>query len=515
MRNRIPRPLNIGQNEMWIDEAIWGHRLHDEQSPWLCFLEFLGVLYSEHKKGSAFVEAKPNTLTYAPQIQLNIRNILFNNPTMGVIVSETRNDQDRWTRWLERMNSKAANREPTDYSYLRNHFDSFDDFFFVVKFLRSSAIEGNSNKRWSSKFVFPYGPNCLYEDLNFKNDGFSNDRRFFGRTGEILYLMLCRSGKGKEILEKLAPIVFNETSKWNILGGILQGSPQNNEAKGGTYLPYEFEPEYGDIASDWLSVLNLRLPGYDALPHLVTLLGFHLIRYQLNQSRIELGEMGKATFIFEIVAPKKTIIRDLAAESFSENNSLPQQAIEKMIKDIFSTSEWEQAKSSNDPQGQAIKLLQEKFAWPNKQNETALQIQEPDGLAKYLVDCSLARHKQHLGKFHGTWGRLIGLSSRRVSRRTRYAPTDSFLKSLVVSNVKSRMEYQEFLRILFERYGIIIGEKQAFGNPLIQSLNADKESFADNSRRLEERLSSLGLLRRLSDACAYVENPLVTMEKTT
>ena len=21
--------------EMWIDEAIWGHRLHDEQSPWL------------------------------------------------------------------------------------------------------------------------------------------------------------------------------------------------------------------------------------------------------------------------------------------------------------------------------------------------------------------------------------------------------------------------------------------------------------------------------------------------
>jgi hypothetical protein len=24
--------------EMWVDEQIWGHRLHDEQSPWLTVL---------------------------------------------------------------------------------------------------------------------------------------------------------------------------------------------------------------------------------------------------------------------------------------------------------------------------------------------------------------------------------------------------------------------------------------------------------------------------------------------
>ena len=37
--------------------------------------------------------------------------------------------------------------------------------------------------------------------------------------------------------------------------------------------------------------------------------------------------------------------------------------------------------------------------------------------------------------------------------------------------------------------------------------NADQEDFSDNARRLEERLASLGLLKRLSDSCAYVENP--------
>jgi hypothetical protein len=36
----------------------------------------------------------------------------------------------------------------------------------------------------------------------------------------------------------------------------------------------------------------------------------------------------------------------------------------------------------------------------------------------------------------------------------------------------------------------------------------DKKSFQANSARLQRRLRTLGMLRRLSDACAYVENPL-------
>jgi hypothetical protein len=42
---------------------------------------------------------------------------------------------------------------------------------------------------------------------------------------------------------------------------------------------------------------------------------------------------------------------------------------------------------------------------------------------------------------------------------------------------------------------------------MIQKGAADLEDFSDNARRLEERLESLGLLNRLSDSCAYVENP--------
>jgi hypothetical protein len=48
----LAKPLGhedrTGGPEMWIDEAIWGHRLHDEQSPWLTLLEFLCVLHAEN-----------------------------------------------------------------------------------------------------------------------------------------------------------------------------------------------------------------------------------------------------------------------------------------------------------------------------------------------------------------------------------------------------------------------------------------------------------------------------------
>ncbi|RUW03662.1 hypothetical protein, partial [Mesorhizobium sp. M1A.F.Ca.IN.020.03.1.1] len=110
-----------------------------------------------------------------------------------------------------------------------------------------------------------------------------------------------------------------------------------------------------------------------------------------------------------------------------------------------------------------------------------------------------------VGKVHSTWARQIGLSSRRSSRRVRYAPTDRLLKTLVVCCVTERMEFKDFLAELYTRYGFVIGDHQAAS--IIGAGKADQEDFSDNARRLEERLISLGLLNRLSDSAAYVENP--------
>jgi len=78
---------------MWVDEAIWGHRLHDEQSPWLTFLEFLTVLLAEHGAGRALQETSLNSLSYKPQTQLKLRNLVFNNPHIMTVLAEDRADR--------------------------------------------------------------------------------------------------------------------------------------------------------------------------------------------------------------------------------------------------------------------------------------------------------------------------------------------------------------------------------------------------------------------------------------
>lgn len=81
----LARPTSFDDRtgpDFWIDEAIWGHRLYDEQTPWLTFLEFMTVLLAEHRAGRALREDALNSLSYRPQLQLRLRNLVFNNPLL-------------------------------------------------------------------------------------------------------------------------------------------------------------------------------------------------------------------------------------------------------------------------------------------------------------------------------------------------------------------------------------------------------------------------------------------------
>lgn len=197
----------------------------------------------------------------------------------------------------------------------------------------------------------------------------------------------------------------------------------------------------------------------------------------------------------------------MASDEFQKNNNLPQRAIEYTIRSIADSPEWQACLNSYTPIEDAIDLLQERFAWSAKDDDSDGS-GSPADLLSSLRERAVKRHQQHLGKFHGTWSREIGLSSSRGSRRTRYAPTDSLLRTLVLASVPTRMEFQEFLAKLYQKYGFIIGDRQA--TDLINSGDADREDFVANAERLERRLASIGLLKRLSDACAYVQNPFAS-----
>jgi len=122
-----------------------------------------------------------------------------------------------------------------------------------------------------------------------------------------------------------------------------------------------------------------------------------------------------------------------------------------------------------------------------------------------LRQAAIKRHRQHVANIHRNYGREIGLVSKRGTVKLRYAPNDALLKTLLFANVERRVELNQFLQQLHSRYGIVFGDREA--EQVLAKDEFDKKAFQANARRLEQRLCSLGLLRRLSDGCAYVINP--------
>lgn len=488
---------------MWVDEAIWGHRLYDEQTPWLIFLEFLNVFAYEVNEGRVFKETNGfNKLVYAPKHRLALRNILFNNPKLEDIRLAGGADNAQWTQWFDSM-QKAQGIVLPDFKYLREHFQTFEDFCEVVNLVRSTSLEIHSNKRWTSKFVFPYSFDCLYEDLD--KQATTNDRRFFGRSGEIVYLMFCRCKKHEELASLLQQRIFKASPMWAALVKCLQPRDEKNAAeRGGSFLPYEQHTVFDQLAEDWLTILRLDLPNLDLFPHLVNLIGLHLVRYQLNLAHRVLDQEQDARFVCEIVEPSKSSVREASAESYQANNLLTTRAVERFITNIEQSPEWKTALLQPNPFNSCKSLLETKVCWPRRQ-EDYQKGGNPGELLSELKAAATRRHTQHAAHIHRNYGREVGLVSKRGTTKLRYAPSDDLLKTLIFSNVQERLELNAFLSLIFQRYGLIFGDREA-----AQALSAgsfEKKHFKANIRRFELRLASLGLVRRLSDGCAYVVNP--------
>ena len=491
-----------------VDEHIWGHRLHDAQLPHLTVLEFLGVLGSNFE--TPLVASPSEQVSYRPQRQMRLRGLLFNNPYVESVRERQLPDEDKWKEWKSRFSPDALEFEESDMEALRRAFLSFDDFAKAIELLRSSAFEARSNKRWSSKFVFPFGPDALYEDLRVAGGKASNDRLFFARTGELLYLMLCRAAKGPELGEKLIGRLFNSSAPMNRLVRALQGRPQLSDTKDVGYLPLASNSRYDRLCEDWLAILSRDMPIYDALEHLITSAGLNMLLYFLERAKAQAGDAEPVELVCEIVSRERTKVRALSGDSYQANQSLSLRAVRAAVEQIRLDDEWSKAAETEYPEGERLALMRGRFQWPptNPDDETDYEKMTGDELVRMLADKAETRHEGHFGKIHAAWSRAIGLSSRRLSRRNRYAPNDRLLKTLVVSIVEERMQFDEFLHEVKTRYGMVIGDAE--GAHLVSAKQVDQDALSDNRGNLEARLVGLGLVRRLSDSCSFVENPFVS-----
>jgi hypothetical protein len=505
---RPPRTLEGYRNiSRWIEEELWGHRLWSRQTSWLLFLEFLNVADFFNEQGLMFAALQGGRLpTYRLRDRAYLRNILFNNSSLERIAARKVDDNAKWAEWSSYMKDGAEHIPEPDFAYVRKRFTKFRDFATVVDLLRDTAIVPKAEtKRWLSRFLFPFGPSSLYRDLDAKGAADANN---FGRTGELLYLMLTRSDRAAELAERFKLILSTGLPGDKVVQMLLPGTSDSErvaDGRVGGFLPYKRHPAYDRLARDWIAILDLKLPPHDATAHLVPLASLHVLIYQLETASVWLGKE-QPYFICEVIAPRMERIRELAGRSFLYNDGLPRMAIHRAL-DIFTESpEWQQlierveGAPDSEKVREASELLESRF-WVKPTPQDTLNIAD---LLSNLHNDLDDKADNSSAAVHLEFGKQCGLVSLRGTRKYRYAPTDSLLKTIVLANVRRRMELNEFLALLFENYRLVFGPTEA-GKAL--SDEYEETPFQANKNRLEERLRSMGMLNRLSDGLAYVENP--------
>lgn len=499
--NKLLRPPNdVSKVEIWLEQRIWGHRLYNDQTPWLLLLEALNMMagYAANRNLDAIfpgVGEHHEMEPYNMQGRSELRHLLFRDRNLDEIAAaQSIADGSQWASWFSRRADL-----PEQFGYLRDQFISFNTLRNAIVLLRGAEVESERHRRPTSRHLAPRGVEMLTADYGESKNGTVNkDRRFFSRGGELLYLMLNRS----QVRTALEPLVrsrlLGSESWWNKLAKALQpdvpNTPISIEAIG--YLPLATHPAYERLAEDWLALLSLEALPDDSIPEpLMRLSGLGVLQYVVDRGADILGEK-RAPFPIDMLGTETLNVQKFSKDCFARHRELSRKAIRKLVATLVESDEWNRACAKPSPRAALFDLSKRVFGF-EPEGKTAKDI------AEEIANEALSNHDQHLGRVVGFYAEQIGLTSARRGNGRWYAAADGMLEALVLVNVKAPMEYEAFLERLWRRYGLVIGSEA--GRREFAESNYDH--FKANQRLLEDRLRILGLLKRLSDDCAFVINP--------
>ena len=516
---KVPAEQRVHSLTVWCDPAIWGLSLYDDQTPWFTLIECLQVMTHRARINEPLFATSgkgPNglaheALPYRIRLNTNLRHLLFRDKEVARIAgNDSGDDSISWLKWFE-----TSKRDFPDFdgSYLRDAFDSFVQFAESLDLLRSAEVEQFHTKRWTSRHLQPVGSAMLFPDVQADaGRGFALDRRFFQRTGEILYLMLGRSARRDELAGLISRRLLKTDAAWDRIARKLQGpdadpaQDKSVESNSIGYLPIPHLPRYDMLAEDWIAVLSQdAIPVEDCLDFLMRLSGLHQVVYIVERAAEIAGRASLPGFVLDMAgSARNNPVQGLAADRYKAHKALPHLAVQALVDSYVASPEWSGLGDGDVDRERASKLLNQRFAWKAKRTNNPGSHPTPaEQLDAMLLKAKTRNHD--IGSTFTSHARRIGLLSSRQRAGTWYAPTDALLEALVLANVRGAMELSEFLGVMHTRYHAVIGPAQAAtasGELPIQLL-----ALKENERRLEERLRVLGFIDRKSDDCAFVVNP--------
>lgn len=227
-----------------------------------------------------------------------------------------------------------------DVVELREHFGSFKNFCKVVNLLRSWAINYDSDRSWASKFLFPFGIDALFWELESKSS-------YFVGVGQLLYTMLQRSSHAHELGPQLYQAFFSRHDPLNQLTTKLERSQvigalherlsamqsMSLEQKAGCndlqltrYLPYAHHAVYERLARDIDNILALDLTKQELFYALSSICMLNLMVFVLEQSASILRLCGDdncdINMVVVINPERATNFKKLSAVRYRDNDAI-------------------------------------------------------------------------------------------------------------------------------------------------------------------------------------------------
>lgn len=512
---RLPPPPNVLENsDMRVQELIHGHRFMQEQEPFMIVLETLAVCAAT-SLGS--VQARPDaheTIHYALPHRRKMRFLLFQDRHLEQVVEDTAiPDHEKWQEWKKRVNTQfgEGQREPgagmmhDAFAYLDDRFSrDINALHQAVRLLQSRELDVMHNRRWTSRFLAVTGPDMICTDMREARGSWSADRRFFGRGGELVYLMLNRSSLALQLSELINNRLLSENDPINRIAHALSDSADTGASNTQIgYLPHLTLPAYDRLAEDWLNVLKCeRLPEGHLFEPLFRITGLNLVVYLAERAQDEVGAPRPVPIVADLTDGGNQQLREEAKVHLNLHRDAANRAVKAFVERVLGGCDrWKMAQERSDP-GLAKQALRDRFGFTkgeDKRGNAATPAQQLEAFIEHATQ----RDKNNIYKYLLPLAKASGLATSRQRVGPWFALDDGMLFALVLSNVNHTIELRDFVAELYRRYGLVIGPeeaREAFGR-----INVEK--YEANLAALEARMTRLALTQRLSDDCAFVTNP--------
>ena len=505
----LPAPPSLLDGaDMRVQESIHGHRFLQEQEPFMVVLEALAVCAAKPLGSVPPSDATHEAFQYDLPHRRKMRFLLFQDRHLDKIAKDdTIPDDSKWLAWKDRVNNQfdPDNDGQDHFAYLDAVFDRrIDSLIQAVQLLKSMELDVMHKRRWTSRFLAVTGPDMVCPDLReSSNRNWAPDRRFFGRGGELVYLMLNRSRHVQPLGRLIGDRLLNPDDPMNRIASALSDP---NETKGSSahvgYLPYRWHDAYDRLADDWIGILELeRLPNGHLFEPLFRITGLNLVVYLAERAREEVGASSTEPIVADLTDGADGQLRESAKAHLNRHRQAANRAVRAFINRRLEADEgWKTARDLGSPTA-AASALRQLFGFKNRDHRPGA----PDKQLASFIDHALARDKNNIHKYLLPLAKNIGLATARQRVGTWFAIDDQLLFALVMANVDRTVELRDFVARLYERYGIVIGPDEA--RRAFDRLPVGAQSFEGNLTALEARMTRLALTRRLSDDCAFVMNP--------